>query len=268
MYQIVQFLRFYLNSFSKYRIHSPFVFTLIENVIEDDRWFYAFDEIELRRKMLQKRNQEIVKNDKGAGSSILKKKDTFVSLKDILKTSVSSPYKGRVLYRLVEYLKLKNGIELGTSAGISAAYLAKACSAGKLFTIEANKELCAVAKVLHRSLKIKNCEIINLEFQPALIKLLPKISSLDYVFIDGDHSFEATTRNFNMILPYTRYNTIIIIDDIYWSEDMTRAWDEIKSYKSVRLSIDLFYFGLIFLSNNFKEKQHFIVKSPLYKYLF
>ena len=34
--------------------------------------------------------------------------------------------------------------------------------------------------------------------------------------------------------------------NIYWSKGMTKAWEEIKKDSRVKISIDLYYFGIVF----------------------
>jgi predicted O-methyltransferase YrrM len=268
MYQITQFLKFYFSSLSKYRIHSPFVFEICEDVIEDHRNFYAFDEIEHIRHLLKNQDLNIPKFDKGAGSKKLGKKSKADSIKDIISTSVSNPYKSRVLFRLVEHLALKHGLELGSSVGISTAYLAKACNPGQLYSIEANAHLANIAQSVQRSLKSTNCTIVNNEFDQILEEYLKKLPRLDFAFIDGNHSYKASLNYFQRILPYVHDKTVLIFDDIYWSEEMTKAWRIINSHKKVSLSLDLFYFGIVFFTPDFKEKQSFKLRSPLKKILF
>ena len=48
-FQLRQFLRFYAAAVTKYQLHSPFVYDLAMAVLEDTRWFYAFDDVELLR---------------------------------------------------------------------------------------------------------------------------------------------------------------------------------------------------------------------------
>jgi hypothetical protein len=54
-------------------------------------------------------------------------------------------------------------------------------------------------------------------------------------------------------------NTIFVFDDIYWSTEMKKAWDEISARPEVTISIDLYDLGIIFFRNN-QEKQHFVLK--------
>jgi hypothetical protein len=41
---------------------------------------------------------------------------------------------------------------------------------------------------------------------------------------------------------------------------MEKAWEEVKENAAVRLSIDLFFVGLVFFSDQFKVKQHFTIR--------
>jgi hypothetical protein len=55
-------------------------------------------------------------------------------------------------------------------------------------------------------------------------------------------------------------NSIIIFDDIHWSEEMEQAWETIQKDPAVRCTIDLFFIGIVLLRHEFKEKQHFIIR--------
>jgi hypothetical protein len=47
-----------------------------------------------------------------------------------------------------------------------------------------------------------------------------------------------------------------VFDDIYWSKEMTEAWQEIKQHPKVNVTIDIFEMGLVFLRTE-QPKQHF-----------
>ena len=83
-----------------------------------------------------------------------------------------------------------------------------------------------------------------------------EIGKFDLVFIDGNHKKEATLRYFNLLLPYVHSNSIVIFDDIRWSNEMEMAWCEIYSHKNIKLSIDLFNLGIVFFNEKL-IKQHF-----------
>ena len=51
----------------------------------------------------------------------------------------------------------------------------------------------------------------------------------------------------------------MIFDDIYWSAEMTAAWDEIASHEDVSVSIDTYQWGLVFFRKE-QVKQHFVLR--------
>jgi len=57
-------------------------------------------------------------------------------------------------------------------------------------------------------------------------------------------------------LPNVHNNSIVIIDDIYWSDDMELAWQTIKNHPRVTSSIDLFHMGIIFFNTDV-NKMHY-----------
>ena len=49
------------------------------------------------------------------------------------------------------------------------------------------------------------------------------------VFIDGNHRKEPVLKYFNQIAEISDTETVIVIDDIYYSNEMEEAWNEIKA---------------------------------------
>ena len=65
---IKHFLKYYSSAITKYRVHSPFVFSLLTEVIEDNRYYYAFDPLKTLRARMIQQNQTVAVLDLGAGS--------------------------------------------------------------------------------------------------------------------------------------------------------------------------------------------------------
>jgi predicted O-methyltransferase YrrM len=90
--------------------------------------------------------------------------------------------------------------------------------------------------------------------------LLDKVREVDLVFVDGNHRLEPTLRYFEWILNHSNEHTIIIFDDIHWSEEMELAWKKISQHPTVTCTIDLFFLGLVFFKKEFKSKQNFVIR--------
>lgn len=55
--------------------------------------------------------------------------------------------------------------------------------------------------------------------------------------------------------------SLVLISSIHSSRAHTAAWNMIRADEAVRLSIDLYRVGLLFFREEFKEKQHFVLKA-------
>jgi hypothetical protein len=53
-------------------------------------------------------------------------------------------------------------------------------------------------------------------------------------------------------------NAILIFDDIHWSNDMEKAWEKIKKSGKVKLTIDLFFVGLVFIDKKLSKENYII----------
>lgn len=56
-------------------------------------------------------------------------------------------------------------------------------------------------------------------------------------------------------------NAILLIISIHHSQAHTEAWETISAATMVKMSIDLYRVGLLFFREEFKEKQHFVLRS-------
>jgi predicted O-methyltransferase YrrM len=239
-------------------IHSPFVFDFVQHVLNDKRSFYAYSQIEYLREQLMKDETVIEVQDLGAGSAISNTKNRTVS--DIAKYAAKNKKIARLLFRIADYYQPETMIELGTSLGISSSYLAAACRNAKLFTIEGSASIAEVARKNFQSLGLTNIQLITGNFDNMLSGILQETGKTDLAFIDGNHRKEPTIKYFSQLLDHSSPSSIFIFDDIHWSEEMEQAWEIIKQHNRTTLTIDLFFIGLVFFREDFKTKQHFVIR--------
>ncbi len=255
-----QFFQFYLKASSSkgHGIHSPFVFEFINKVLNDRINYPAYQEVEILRKKLLVDKTLLSIEDFGAGSSSSKSNQRSVAL--IAKNAAKPKKFGQLLYRMVQYYKPDTIIELGTSLGITTCYLASGNSTAKVITLEGANAIAQVATKNFDLLKLKNIGLIKGNFDVTLQSLLTDKSSIDFVFIDGNHRYAPTISYFNQLLCKSNSSTIFVFDDIHWSREMEQAWNEIKNNSSVTCTIDLFFIGFVFFKKEIKEKQHFRIR--------
>lgn len=252
---VFRFIRFYFSADTRYTIHSPFVFRFVQNILEDRRLFYSFPTIETQRKQLLQNRTTIDVTDLGAGSKFSNKKQR--SIRQIANSALSSPRFCKILFKICHYYQPKTILEMGTSLGISAAYLQSADTKARLVTLEGCPEIAKTAENVFKKLKLKNIEISVGDFKQTLPEALKSLQPLDLIFFDGNHQQAPTLEYFNKALEVAHHNSIFVFDDIYWSEEMEQTWEQLKQHPTVRLSIDLFDMGLLFFNKDIKEVQHF-----------
>lgn len=254
---IFKYLKYRFNSQTKYDIHSPFVYDLLTKCINIKEKHVEYLEIEKLRKELLNNNKTVEIQDFGAGSLISSSKTRTIS--QIANNSAKSEKYAQLLFRLVKYFQPEQILELGTSLGISASYIAKAAPDAKIITIEGCENIAEIAKQNFNKLNISNITQLTADFNLILDVVLANNPKPDFIFIDGNHRKEPTLSYFRKCLNYSNSDTVFVFDDIHWSLEMEDAWEEIKKSEEVKLSIDLFFMGLIFLRKE-SVKQDFIIK--------
>lgn len=212
---------------------------------------------QLRQQALH--NKTIVTvEDLGAGSRVQKSRHKTV--RQIAKAAVKPKKYSHFLYRLVQHYKPQTIIELGTSLGISTAYMAIANPGAQLFTIEGSKAIYEIAHGHFKKLELQNVTALHAPFDEALPPLLDGLQGVDLAYIDGNHRYQPTLHYFQQLLPKAHSHTILIFDDIHWSAEMEEAWQVVQQHPMVQCTIDIFFMGIVFLRQEFKTKQHFSIK--------
>lgn len=251
------FFSYFFRAKTKYAVHSPFVFTFATKVLEAPKKKGLTQPIEKTRKTLLKNHNTIDVIDFGAGrKNELSEKRKISS---IARHSAKSSKYSNLLFELVHFYKPSNVLEIGTSLGISAMYLAAGNKNSKVYTIEGSPAVSAFAATNFKSNSIENIRQYTGNFNEILSNVLKEIGTVDLVFFDGNHQKEATIRYFEQCLPFAGNDSIFVFDDIRWSKGMTEAWDNICSHSAVTCSIDLFAMGIVFFRKEL-SKEHFVLK--------
>lgn len=245
-YHLLQYL---IRAKTKYYLHSPFIYQFYLNVLEGKT---DTVEIESLRAKLLADTSTISFTDFGDNGKVKTK-----SIKEIAGSSSITKRYGEVLYRAVNYFKPKHIMELGTNLGLGTAYLATGNENCNVYTIEGSTELQQLAKQNLESISITNVSFVAGNFNKTLQNVLNNVPSFDLVFIDGNHRYQPTVDYFEACLKTTNGNSVIIIDDIYWSSEMTAAWNYIKAHECVTLTVDIYRMGFVFFRPQQLAKEHF-----------
>lgn len=210
-----------------------------------------FVRIEEHRRQLLSNQTSITVADSGAGS---RKLGQHRKISDITRCSAVAPKYGRLLAHLVQWSGAQSVLELGTSVGLGSMYLSHFLQ-GNVVSIEACPQTAAFARSQHEQYGYKNIDILEGRFDQILPSLRDTNAMFDLVYIDGNHTYAGTMQNFEMLVPITHSNTILVFDDIYWSEEMRRAWYELRKHPNLTASIDLWQMGIIFFRPELSKEQ-------------
>ena len=161
---------------------------------------------------------------------------------------------------MIDYYGPKQIIELGTSLGITTAYLASANPAAKVTTFEGSGTIAQIAKQNHGSLGLANITLREGNFDEELPRWLAQNKKVDFAFIDGNHAYKPTMAYFEALLDVVEDHSILVFDDIHWSKEMEAAWAQISAHPRVTLSIDLFFIGVVFFRKEFAQKQQVSIR--------
>jgi predicted O-methyltransferase YrrM len=207
-------------------------------------------------KNLRKSKEVLEFTEIGAGTNY--KKSKKITIGTIVKRSSVNRKYGKLIYNLIKYFNPTEILELGTSVGISSAYIAQAAPQSNFISIEGIVEKIKIAKETGSEFK-HHTEFIQGDFDNILDSVLEKYDKLDLVFFDGNHKKQSTLNYFNSCLEKIHNETIFIFDDIHWSDEMEEAWTEIKNHPKTKVSVDIFRMGLIFFRQELSY-QHYVIK--------
>lgn len=256
---IAAYLKYLLRSGNEHSIHSPFIFDLYTQVIaakKDSNPDYAV--LKRLRKELLTSNEQINILDLGAGSRV--NKSNLRKIGTIARNAEKPEKFGKLFNRLVQRFQPQTILELGTSLGLTTLYLSKAKPDASILTFEGCPATAGIAQQNFKKLNAENIDVVlgNIDqtLPETLAKLRPK---LDFAYFDANHRYEPTVRYFEDCLPYMHNDSVFIFDDIYWSDEMTQAWEVIKKHPQVTLTVDLFWIGLVFFRKE-QVKEHFTLK--------
>ncbi len=276
-------------------VHSPYLFEWARLVMRDKNGYYAWRKIEeCRARMLADKSEvafvdygsgkrvRSLENDANAGSLALRDKRRVC---DIAKGSLARRKDAQLLARLVgwlgrplltspsrggigdEALEDRKGltiVELGTSLGVTTAYLAAMDSRNKVVTYEGCPAVAEVAQENWEKLGLKNIACVVGEITVDSLQLavdslqlaVDSLSGIDVAFIDANHTYEATLTYFNALASRVHEKSVVVVDDIHYNEDMEKAWKAICADERVTTTMDLYRMGLVFFDKHYWRKHY------------
>ena len=248
--KLVHFIRHYLQSKTRHGTHSPFVYALVEDCL--------YREVSIPKGVIEhferlNRSQELVRGYDYGRSLEIEYSVAHLALK-----SASQTFEAAALAGICQYHQFGRVLELGSNLGKAISYMAAVNADTQFVGVDGNKGAVAHTKKTLAQLNLNNVQIHHSTFNDFFQQ---NAEQFEMIFIDGDHSYEPTLRNYQEAKSILKGEGPIVLHDIYWSDGMRRAWEKIKADNDATVTIDLFFFGLVYFRKE-QRKQHFSIRYP------
>lgn len=264
LHGIGQAIRYFRQAQTIYDVHSPFLAKWITEVLEDQREYYVFEDVVAVRAYWLRTSQTVsFQEDYGAGSRAGQGRERSVA--ELARWSAVDAYAGALLFRMVLHAQPQTILELGTNLGFSAMYMRAAALGARFTSIEGQAVVAKLAAISLERAKLPPIDIRTGTFAEQLPQALADLEKVDFAFLDGDHRGAATIGYFNSIRPHLHGQSVVVIGDIHWSDDMLAAWEEIREHPMVSMSVDLYHFGVLFFRKEQQEQEHFTLIKRKWK---
>lgn len=141
----------------------------------------------------------------------------------------NSHKKAKILLKLIHYFKPKNNLEITSSLDLA---------------------------VIKHAINSSNTCVTTIANTPTEISEVTLNRKFDCIYF---HKNQITLKTFNTCLKTINNNSFFIFNDIYESSETIKNWSSIKNHPKVKVSLDLFYFGVIFFKKE-QAKEHFKIR--------
>lgn len=239
-----------------YRLHSPFLYKLAEDVFENSDYYYNFDIIDFHYSRLIQDNTIINHTEFSNHRNQSRRK-----LGEFASKALHQPGELFKLYKLLRYKPSLKILELGSCLGLSTLTIALSSVGSKITSVEGNAQFTTIARSLLAN--YPQVEIKNQLFEDYLMSLGDE--KFEFIIIDGNHTYEATMRTMSILKNHISSSSIILLDDIHWSAGMYQAWNEIKNWKEFPCSLETLRWGLLFNDKSLTPGKFSLIPSS-YKF--
>lgn len=236
-----------------YGVHSPFVFNLITKVINERCSYYSFYDIELLRKQLLFREQEIVYPDRQQKGRVRRR-----TIGEIVAREAIKPKHGALLFRLANYFKSKKILQLGPSMGLSTLYLTSYAPDLDCIALENVPEFATIARMAFEKEGKNPVDLRTGAYTELLPKALEDMESPDFIFFNTLYEQHNNVWLFNECMKHVHEDTVFVLEGIKASRKMRELWQDICARPDVTVTIDLYSMGIVFFNKRLHKRDYIV----------
>lgn len=250
--------RAYLNYLNRARhrkgfgIHSPYLYHFINDIIQLKYSYYAYSQHIKTYKACLKDQTRVDLPQLGTG----KARSTTIS--KIARSASKKPKDCQLLFRIALESRAKTIFELGTNLGLTTRLLARINTQTQVYTFEGAPALTEWSEKQFKHEDLNNIHLIKGNLDLTLKDTLKKLKIIDFIFIDANHTYEATMNYFNLLVKHIHQKSILVLDDIHQSSGMQQAWQDIQNDSQTICTLDLFRLGIVFFDENLPQTNYIV----------
>ncbi|MEG1544886.1 MAG: SAM-dependent methyltransferase [Tannerellaceae bacterium] len=234
-----------------YGVHSPFVYNLITKVIEEKCSYYSLYDIELLRKKLLFRTEPVsclVDRKKG--------KVRRLTVGEVVARKAIQPRHGALLFRLTNYFKSQNILQLGSGMGLSTLYMTSYVVPLRCLVLEPQLEVAGVARQVYGEASRNPIDLRVGAYEELLPQALNDLPRLDFVFFNTPSNATDNEWLFNECVKQVHKDSVFIFEGIKSTARMRTFWKQICGRPEVTVTVDLYDMGLVFFNSKLHKRDY------------
>ena len=234
-------------------VHSPFVFNLITKVIEEKASYYSLDDIELIRKQMLYREERVDYLSRGR-----KGKKSSRTIGQIVRQESIKPKHGALLFRLTNYFRPQNILQIGASMGLSTLYLSSYASGLKCCVLENEPEFAKISRIVYEKGARNPIDLRVGNYQELLPKILKEKESIDLFFFNSLYEQQQNHLLFEMCLSKVHNDTVFVFEGIKENKRIREFWRSVCENPKVTVTIDLYSMGIVFFNKKLHKRDYIV----------
>jgi predicted O-methyltransferase YrrM len=253
MIRYFSLFEYWFKAKKRHNIHSPFVYEFSDRCLAISFKAAEKEQIKRFKSALLSSEEKIEITDFGAGS---KRLSNHRSIRQIFQVSRSKNQYAKLLFQLSSYYKPTRILEFGTSLAWGTFHLHLGHPDARIDTVEGCPATHAAA-IKYFPRHQEHINFHQMTFESYIAKL--KDDVFDLIFIDGNHRGDALQQYLDALIKHSHNQTIWVLDDIRWTDDMWQAWNRVVQDKRFHVTLDLQRVGIA-VQRKTQEKEHFFLK--------
>ena len=224
--------------------HSPFAFNLITNVIDEKCAYYAYDRIDIVRRQLLQNGAPLGTTGMSVGRATARY--------GIRKSH------GQLLFRLANYFKPKQIVQVGTGMGLSTLYLTGYSAHVQCISLEEDPARAEWARWCLERMGKRHVRVERGGYESLLPKALAQFEAVDFLFFNAPERATELYGMFEKCVGHIQPDTVLVVEGLRASRAMRDFWERVKAHPATVLTFDLYHVGLVFFNKKMYRKDYIV----------